>query len=173
MSITFPVGFRAAGVTAGLKASGRPDVALVVNDGPEYAAAGVFTSNRVVAAPVTWSRQVLTDGRADAVILNSGGANACTGPQGFRDAHRTAEHVAGRLECSAADVVVCSTGLIGEPLPMDLLIAGIDHAAQSLADHRVIIDQQDFCQGAGHVGTATTTRTPPPSGTDSVRVPPT
>ena len=133
MSITFPVGFRAAGVTAGLKASGRPDVALVVNDGPEYAAAGVFTSNRVVAAPVTWSRQVLTDGRADAVILNSGGANACTGPQGFRDAHRTAEHVAGRLECSAADVVVCSTGLIGEPLPMDLLIAGIDHAAAQLS----------------------------------------
>ncbi len=94
MSVTAAAGFRAAGVTAGLKASGLPDVALVVNDGPDFAAAGVFTTNRVQAAPVIWSRQVLASGRLRAVILNSGGANACTGPRGFGDTHRTAEHVA-------------------------------------------------------------------------------
>ncbi|MTB71765.1 bifunctional glutamate N-acetyltransferase/amino-acid acetyltransferase ArgJ [Arsenicicoccus sp. MKL-02] len=133
MSVTAARGFRAAGVTAGLKASGRPDVALVVNDGPEHAAAAVFTSNRVEAAPVTWSRQVLADGRVDAVVLNSGGANACTGPEGFLDTHRTAEQVADRLDVSAGDVVVCSTGLIGERLPMDRLGAGIDDAAGRLS----------------------------------------
>ncbi|WP_288797703.1 bifunctional glutamate N-acetyltransferase/amino-acid acetyltransferase ArgJ [uncultured Arsenicicoccus sp.] len=133
MSVTAARGFRAAGVTAGLKASGRPDVALVVNDGPEHAAAAVFTSNRVEAAPVTWSRQVLADGRVDAVMLNSGGANACTGPEGFLDTHRTAEQVADRLDVSAGDVVVCSTGLIGERLPMDRLGAGIDDAAGRLS----------------------------------------
>ena len=109
MSVTAPRGFRAAGVTAGLKASGRPDVALVVNDGPEHTAAAVFTTNRVQAAPVVWSRQAVADGRLDAVVLNSGGANACTGPEGFLDTHRTAEHVAGLLGISAADVAVCST----------------------------------------------------------------
>ena len=119
MSVTAAQGFRASGATAGLKASGASDVALVVNDGPDHHAAAVFTSNRVEAAPVTWSRQVVSDGRADAVFLNSGGANACTGPQGFQDTHRTAEIVAGALSCSAMDVVVCSTGLIGEFLPMD------------------------------------------------------
>lgn len=133
MSVTAARGFRAAGVTAGLKASGRPDVALVVNDGPEHVAAAVFTSNRVEAAPVTWSRQVLADGRVDAVVLNSGGANACTGPEGFLDTHRTAEQVADRLGVSAGDVVVCSTGLIGERLPMDRLGAGIDDAAGRLS----------------------------------------
>ncbi len=132
MSTTAPQGFRAAGVAAGLKTSGRPDVALVVNDGPDYHAAAVFTSNRVEAAPVTWSRQVVTDGRADAVALNSGGANACTGAQGFADTHRTAEHVAEVLGVSAGDVVVCSTGLIGELLPMDRLLAGVDAAAAQL-----------------------------------------
>ncbi|MCG7323205.1 MULTISPECIES: bifunctional glutamate N-acetyltransferase/amino-acid acetyltransferase ArgJ [Arsenicicoccus] len=132
MSVTAAQGFRAAGVTAGLKASGRPDVALVVNDGPQHAAAAVFTSNRVEAAPVTWSRQVLADHRVDAVVLNSGGANACTGPEGFLDTHRTAEQVADRLGLSAGDVVVCSTGLIGERLPMDRLAAGIDDAAGRL-----------------------------------------
>lgn len=134
MSTTAPQGFRAAGVAAGLKASGRPDVALVVNDGPDHHAAAVFTSNRVEAAPVTWSRQVVTDGRADAVVLNSGGANACTGPQGFADTHRTAEHVAEVLGVSAGDVVVCSTGLIGELLPMDRLLAGVDAATAALSD---------------------------------------
>ena len=132
MSVTTPRGFRAAGVTAGLKASGRPDVAVVVNDGPEHVAAGVFTSNRVEAAPVTWTRQVVGDGRVDAVVLNSGGANACTGAQGFADTHRTAEHLAERLGVSAGDVAVCSTGLIGELLPMDRLLAGVDDASAAL-----------------------------------------
>lgn len=131
--VTAPAGFRAAGVTAGLKPSGKPDVALVVNDGPLQVAAGVFTSNRVVAAPVVWSRQAVSDGVATAVVLNSGGANACTGPEGFLDTHRTAEHVAEVLGASAGDVLVCSTGLIGERLPMDLLLGGVDAAAAALA----------------------------------------
>jgi glutamate N-acetyltransferase/amino-acid N-acetyltransferase len=133
VSVTGPAGFRAAGVTAGIKASGKPDVALVVNDGPAHAAAAVFTSNRVQAAPVVWSRQVVSDGRLDAVVLNSGGANACTGPEGFGDTHRTAEHVAEVLGISAGDVAVCSTGLIGERLPMDKLLAGVDAATAALA----------------------------------------
>jgi glutamate N-acetyltransferase/amino-acid N-acetyltransferase len=131
--VTAPAGFRAAGVTAGLKASGRPDVALIVNDGPLQVAAGVFTSNRVVAAPVVWSRQAVSDGVATAVLLNSGGANACTGPEGFLDTHRSAEHVAEVLGTSAGDVLVCSTGLIGERLPMDLLLGGVDAAAAALS----------------------------------------
>ena len=133
MSVTTPRGFRAAGVTAGLKASGRPDLALVVNDGPDHHAAAVFTGNRVEAAPVTWSRTVVADGRADAVVLNSGGANACTGAPGFQDTHRTAEHVSAALGIAPGDVVVCSTGLIGERLPMHLLLPGIDSAAAGLA----------------------------------------
>lgn len=132
MSTTTPAGFRATGVTAGLKASGRSDVALVVNDGPDHHAAAVFTTNRVEAAPVTWSRQVVADGRADAVILNSGGANAITGGQGFQDTHATAEHTAQVLDVAAGDVVVCSTGLIGELLPMDKLTAGVTAAASAL-----------------------------------------
>jgi glutamate N-acetyltransferase/amino-acid N-acetyltransferase len=132
MSVTHPRGFRAAGVAGGLKASGRPDVALVVNDGPDHHVAAVFTANRVEAAPVTWSRQVVTDGRADAVVLNSGGANACTGAPGFQDTHRTAEHVAEVLGTGAGDVVVCSTGLIGQRLPMDRLLAAVDAAALAL-----------------------------------------
>jgi glutamate N-acetyltransferase / amino-acid N-acetyltransferase len=130
--ITGPQGFRAAGITAGLKVSGKPDLALVVNDGPAKAAAAVFTSNRVAAAPVHWSRQVLTDGRADAVVLNSGGANACTGPEGFQNTHATAEKTAGALGVSAGDVVVCSTGLIGEQLPMDKVLPGVEAAAAAL-----------------------------------------
>jgi glutamate N-acetyltransferase / amino-acid N-acetyltransferase len=131
--ITAPAGFRAAGVTAGLKPSGRPDLAVVVNDGPDHHAAAVFTGNRVEAAPVTWSRQVLADGRVDAVVLNSGGANACTGAAGFADTHRSAEHLAAALAVSPGDVVVCSTGLIGELLPMDKITAGIDAAAAALS----------------------------------------
>ena len=134
-TVTLPRGFRAAGVTAGLKSSGRPDLALVVNDGPLRHAAAVFTSNRVEAAPVTWSRQVVTDGRVDAVVLNSGGANACTGSPGFLDTHRTAEHVADLLGISAGDVAVCSTGLIGERLPMDRLLPGVVAAVHSLTPH--------------------------------------
>jgi glutamate N-acetyltransferase/amino-acid N-acetyltransferase len=131
--VQLPTGFRASGVTAGLKASGTPDLALVVNDGPDHHAAAVFTTNRVEAAPVTWSRQVLADGRVDAVVLNSGGANACTGAQGFLDTHWTAEHVADVLGVSAGDVVVCSTGLIGELLPMDKITSGVDAAAAALS----------------------------------------
>ncbi len=132
-TVRLPLGFRASGVTAGLKASGSPDLALVVNDGPDHHAAAVFTTNRVEAAPVTWSRQVVQDRRADAVVLNSGGANACTGPEGFADTHRTAEHVADALGISAGDVVVCSTGLIGELLPMDRLLSGVDSAVSALS----------------------------------------
>ena len=131
--VTAPAGFRAAGVTAGIKASGRPDMALVVNEGPQRSAAAVFTSNRVAAAPVHWSREVIKDGRVDAVILNSGGANACTGAPGFQDTHRTAEEVAGLLGASATDVIVCSTGLIGERLPMEKILSGAADAAAALA----------------------------------------
>ena len=133
MSVTAAAGFRAAGVAAGLKASGLLDLALVVNDGPVHAAAGVFTANRVKAAPVLWSQQVVSDGRVDAVVLNSGGANACTGPVGFQDTHATAEWAAVALEVAAGDVAVCSTGLIGERLPIDALLAGVDAAVPLLS----------------------------------------
>ncbi len=133
MTVTAPKGFRAAGVTAGLKPSGSPDLALVVNDGPDQVGAAVFTSNRVVGAPVVWSRQVVTDNIVHAVVLNSGGANVATGPQGFAHVHATAEKVADLLETSAADVVVCSTGLIGVPLAADTLLAGLDEAAAALS----------------------------------------
>lgn len=133
MSITAAAGFEAAGVTAGLKSQGK-DVALVRNTGPEKHAAAVFTTNRVAAAPVQWSRQAISDGRADAVVLNSGGANACTGDPGFADTHTTAEHLADALDLSAADVLVCSTGLIGERLNMPLLLPGVSSAAEALRD---------------------------------------
>jgi glutamate N-acetyltransferase/amino-acid N-acetyltransferase len=128
MSVTAPQGFRAAGVTAGLKESGERDVAVVINDGPSRAAAAVFTSNRVKAAPVTWSQQVIAGQKVKAVVLNSGGANACTGPAGFQDTHATAERLAEALGDSAAECVVCSTGLIGERLPMDKLLPAVDEA---------------------------------------------
>jgi glutamate N-acetyltransferase/amino-acid N-acetyltransferase len=128
MSVTAPLGFRAAGVTAGLKPSGQPDVAVVLNDGPSRSAAAVFTTNRVQAAPVTWTRQVVAGGRVRAVVLNSGGANACTGPLGFQDTHATAEHLAAAINDSAGEIAVCSTGLIGERLPMDKLLPGVSAA---------------------------------------------
>ncbi|MBO0803604.1 MAG: bifunctional glutamate N-acetyltransferase/amino-acid acetyltransferase ArgJ [Nocardiopsaceae bacterium] len=128
MSVTAPLGFRAAGVTAGLKQSGDRDVAVVVNDGPSRAAAAVFTSNRVQAAPVTWSRQVASGGRVRAVVLNSGGANACTGPAGFTDTHATAERLAAALGDSAGEMAVCSTGLIGDRLDMGKLLPAVDAA---------------------------------------------
>ena len=128
MSVTAPLGFRAAGIAAGLKQSGQPDVAVVLNDGPSRSAAAVFTANRVQAAPVTWTRQVVTGGRVRAVVLNSGGANACTGPLGFQDTHATAEHLAAAIGDSAGEIAVCSTGLIGERLPMDKLLPGVDAA---------------------------------------------
>jgi glutamate N-acetyltransferase/amino-acid N-acetyltransferase len=126
MSVTAPLGFRAAGVTAGLKASGDRDVAVVINDGPSRAAAATFTSNRVKAAPVLWTQQVVQGGRVRAVALNSGGANACTGPVGFQDAHAIAERLGAALGDSAGEMAVCSTGLIGERLPMDTLLPGVD-----------------------------------------------
>ncbi|MFZ4495818.1 MAG: bifunctional glutamate N-acetyltransferase/amino-acid acetyltransferase ArgJ [Candidatus Nanopelagicales bacterium] len=132
MSVTAAKGFRAAGVRAGLKKSGAPDVALVVNDGPLAVAAGVFTDNRFKAAPVLWSQQVLADGELRAVVLNSGGANACTGSAGFADTHETAERVAQLLEVGAGDIAVCSTGLIGERLPMVKLLAGVQAAVTEL-----------------------------------------
>jgi len=133
VTVTHPMGFRAAGVAAGIKSSGAKDVTLVVNDGPLDLAAGVFTRNQVKAAPVLWSQQVLATGRLRAVVLNSGGANACTGPEGFQDTHATAEHVAGLLGVGAVDVAVCSTGLIGERLPMARLKSGVVTAAHDLA----------------------------------------
>lgn len=133
MSVTAPLGFMAAGIAAGIKASGGRDLALVVNEGPSRAAAGVFTANRVKAAPVLWSQQVLSGGRVRAVVLNSGGANACTGPEGFQDTHATAEKVAEALQDSAGEIAVCSTGLIGERLPMEALLGGVDTAAAQLS----------------------------------------
>ena len=140
MSVTVPRGFRAAGVAAGLKSSGAPDVALVINDGPDAGVAGVFTANRVKAAPVLWSQQVVHGGVVRAVVLNSGGANACTGPAGFQDTHATAEHTAAaitaanaRLIVGAGEVAVCSTGLIGERLPMDKLLPGVRDAVRGLS----------------------------------------
>ncbi|MEO7126876.1 MAG: bifunctional glutamate N-acetyltransferase/amino-acid acetyltransferase ArgJ [Nakamurella sp.] len=132
MGVTAAAGFRAAGISAGLKASGKPDMALVVNDGPIRVAAGVTTSNRVFAAPVKWTRKVLAGGQLDAVILNSGGANACTGVLGYADAVATAEYVAAALGTESKRVAVCSTGLIGERLNMQALLGGIDKAAEAL-----------------------------------------
>jgi glutamate N-acetyltransferase / amino-acid N-acetyltransferase len=139
MTATAPKGFRAAGVAAGLRTGDGPDVALVVNDGPGRAAAGVFTANRVKAAPVRWSQQVLRGGALRAVVLNAGGANACTGPAGFQDTHATAEHVAAALtrvsgtDVGAGEIAVCSTGLIGERLPVGRLLAGVEASVNSLS----------------------------------------
>ena len=138
MSATAAQGFRAIGLAAGIKASGKPDIALLVNDGPKDAAAAVFTSNRFPAAPILWSRQALADRTARAVIVNSGGANACTGPQGFSDSHEMAERTAEALQATgldggAGEVVVFSTGLIGELLPMDKVRVGIYACAGSLS----------------------------------------
>jgi glutamate N-acetyltransferase / amino-acid N-acetyltransferase len=133
VSVTAPLGFRAAGIAAGLKDGGQRDLALVVNDGPSRAAAGVFTRNRVKAAPVLWSEQVLRGGRLHAVVLNSGGANACTGADGFQDAHQTAEKAAAVLSDSAAEIAICSTGLIGDRLPMDRLLPGVATASEQLS----------------------------------------
>jgi len=133
MSVTHPGGFRAAGVGCGLKASGAKDLALVVNDGPRYDSASVFTSNRCKANPVLWSQEVVKDGTVRAVVLNSGGANCYTGPEGFQTTHRVAEGVASALGVGAVDVVVCSTGLIGLANPRENLLAGVDAAAAALS----------------------------------------
>jgi glutamate N-acetyltransferase/amino-acid N-acetyltransferase len=132
MSVTAPQGFRASGVAAGLKSSGATDVALVVNDGPSLASASVFTANRCLANPVLWSKEVVKDGVVKAVVLNSGGANCYTGPDGFQTTHAVAERVAGHLAAGAIDVVVCSTGLIGLANDREHVLAGVDAAYSSL-----------------------------------------
>jgi glutamate N-acetyltransferase/amino-acid N-acetyltransferase len=134
MSVTAAKGFRAAGVTAGLKDSGKPDVALVVNDGPSRAGAAVFTSNRFKANPVLWSEQVVKDGKVRAVVLNSGGANCGTGATGFHVTHATAEKVGALLADGAGDVVVCSTGLIGPLLDRERMLTGVELAHAALSD---------------------------------------
>src|SRR6187455_1582336 len=134
MSVTTPAGFRAAGVTAGLKTSGGKDVALVVNQGPTFDSATVFTANRCKANPVLWSQEVVKDGTVKAVVLNSGGANCYTGPEGFQTTHAVAEKVADGLGIGALDVVVCSTGLIGLKNDRDRLIQGVDDAYAALSD---------------------------------------
>ena len=131
-SQSLPRGFRGAGIAAGIKSSGARDLALIVNDGPQLFGTAVFTSNQVVAAPVTWSRQVIKDHTISAVLLNSGGANACTGTEGFADTHRSAEKVAEVLKVSASDTAICSTGLIGVRLPMEAIMNGITTAAGNL-----------------------------------------
>lgn len=133
MSVSFPEGFRAAGVAAGLKSSGNQDVALVVNDGPLNAAAAVFTSNRCKANPILWSQEVIKSGASRAVVLNSGGANCYTGPLGFQTTHATAEEVAKLLGFGAAEVLVCSTGLIGEQLDREKLLGGVREAFKALS----------------------------------------
>ncbi len=139
MSVTFPAGFRAGSVDAGLSARTGPDLTVIVNDGPRQSAAAVFTSNRAKAHPIRWSMAAIADGQARAIVLNSGGANCFTGPEGFQLAHKTAEHtaetlVASGMECSGSDVLVCSTGLIGEPLPAGAVIQGIEVAISHLDD---------------------------------------
>ena len=133
MSVSFPDGFRAAGVASGLKASGKRDIALVVNDGPKHAAAAVFTSNRCKANPILWSQEVIKSGLARAIILNSGGANCYTGPQGFQTTHATAERVGELIGAGAAEILVCSTGLIGEQLDRDKLLSGVEETFSTLA----------------------------------------
>ncbi len=135
MSVTAATGFEASGVEAGLKASGGLDLALVVNRGPLQSAAAVFTSNRAKANPIIWSQQVIADGSVAAIVLNSGGANCFTGPQGFQVTHATAEAVAEKVGVGAGDVLVCSTGLIGDQLPLEKVLDGVARAAESLGDH--------------------------------------
>ena len=132
--MNLPAGFIGAGVSAGLKSSNAKDLTLIVNEGPQNFGTAVFTTNKIVAAPVTWSQEVVKDYEVKAVILNSGGANACTGPEGFVDTHKTAEHVADLLGASASDVVVCSTGLIGVRLPIEKLLNGANVAVAKLSN---------------------------------------
>jgi glutamate N-acetyltransferase/amino-acid N-acetyltransferase len=136
--MNLPSGFSGAGVSAGLKSNDAKDLTVIVNQGPQYFGTAVFTTNKIVAAPVTWSMEVVRDNEVKAVILNSGGANACTGPDGFVDTHKTAEHVAELLSISASDVVVCSTGLIGVRLLMDRLLNGASSAIANLSNASLI-----------------------------------
>ena len=130
--MNLPKGFISGSVSAGLKSSGNLDLTIIQNTGPELVGTAVFTSNKVVAAPVTWSKQIVKGGLVSAVVLNSGGANACTGPKGFADTHMTAELVGDKLNISSGEVVVCSTGLIGELLPMDKIQKGISEIKRKI-----------------------------------------
>ena len=161
MSITAAQGFAAAGIAAGIKSTAKADLALVVNQGPRFDAAAVFTSNRVVAAPVIWSRRAVADGVLHAVVLNSGGANACTGAPGLEDAAATAKAVAQSVDCEPDDVAVCSTGLIGVRLPMAAVLSGIAAAADQLsadggdaAAHAIMttdtVPKQALAEGEGY-----------------------
>ncbi len=134
MSVTHPSGFTASGVAAGLKSSGGKDLALVVNQGPTFDSASVFTANRCKANPILWSQEVVKDGTVRAVVLNSGGANCYTGPDGFQTTHAVAEKVAEGLGIGAIDVVVCSTGLIGLANDRDDLLAGVVAATAALSE---------------------------------------
>jgi glutamate N-acetyltransferase/amino-acid N-acetyltransferase len=134
MNTQLPKGFRAAGMHAGLKSSGAFDLTLIENTGPRFDAAAVYTSNQVVAAPVIWSREVTKGRIVRAALLNSGGANACTGPEGFLDTHQSAEKVADLLRISSGEVVICSTGLIGERLPMDKIFLGVENLVTNLKE---------------------------------------
>ena len=162
MSVTSPQGFRASGVVADIRTGDGPDLALVVNDGPQHTAAGVFTRNKVKAAPVLWSEQVLATGRLRAVVLNAGNANACTGPEGFQTAHATAEEAAGLLGCGAIEVAVCSTGLIGSQLPRDNVLAGVvaahdalgADAAAGLAAATAVLTTDTVAKEAAHADAA-------------------
>lgn len=129
-----PQGFVGSATAAGLKSSGAMDLTLIVNQGPSNWASAVFTSNQVIAAPVIWSKEVIKGSAVQAVVLNSGGANACTGPQGFQDTHKSAEHVASLLQHSSAEIFVCSTGMIGEFLPIDKILRGLDVVAANLGN---------------------------------------
>lgn len=153
-----PQGFISAATAAGLKSSGALDLTVIENIGPHFAAAAVFTSNKVVAAPVIWSRQVAKEAIVRAVVLNSGGANACTGPQGFADTHKTAEHVARLLDISAGEVIVCSTGLIGELLPMPKLLNGLDEIAQKMNNEGLLLSAQAIMTTDTVPKTAVTTK---------------
>ena len=133
-----PQGFVASATAAGLKSSGAKDLTLIVNEGPSQWAAAVFTSNQVVAAPVLWSKEVIKGSVVKAVVLNSGGANACTGPKGFQDTHATAEHVAKLLNHSSSEVFICSTGMIGEFLPMDKILSGLDVLSKNLSNDSLL-----------------------------------
>jgi glutamate N-acetyltransferase/amino-acid N-acetyltransferase len=152
-----PQGFRSASIAAGLKSSGALDLTLIENQGPKFNAAAVFTSNKVVAAPVIWSRQVAKGEIVRAVVLNSGGANACTGPQGFADTHKTAEHVGQLLNVSSGEVIVCSTGLIGELLPMPKIIAGLDSIAPQMSNEGLQTSAQAIMTTDSVAKIATTT----------------
>ena len=133
-----PQGFVASATAAGLKSSGAKDLTLIVNEGPSQWASAVFTSNQVVAAPVLWSKEVIKGSVVKAVVLNSGGANACTGPKGFQDTHATAEHVAKLLNHSSSEVFICSTGMIGEFLPMDKILSGLDLLTKNLSNDSLL-----------------------------------